>query len=415
MLCFLLYRVSIQHVNFHKPFHFKISEHLSSLVDEARADDGQEDDIKVYPISSEGGYVIYHVGSTLSKQSVEEFQSYDVLMSGTDRICNEMMTKNYVTVSGRDFLIDAFGSNGSLDTNVTCHGRTTVPSISTFNNIRRHSGEFIETHINDGDSGRHVSGSAESIVDQVINEIIDIAVTRCLSADSDHKVEKLTTSRCDLSHGSSQHLSNGLDCEDDMQSEMYSHRCDSVDYPSDTSSATARTSAGNTSPTMHPLYAHILLYVRKFDTNRAMYALACLQAILATSANVIVRALTTSNVGGTSTPRALLLQLLLVQHRRSVLGRRFCSEDTESSASGIRSSMFIDVLVSICLYYMRGYYPNLLAPSLTAVDIADNARLQVSAADILTTVVDELTVITRTGGRGFATYICDLLDKCKVR
>jgi len=119
---------------------------------------------------------------------------------------------------------------------------------------------------------------------------------------------------------------------------------------------------------------------------------------------------------GTSTPRALLLQSLLVQHRRSVLGRRFTSDDAESSASGIRSSMFIDVLVTICLYYMRGYYPNLLlTPGLTARDFADNARLQVTAADILTTILDELAVVTRTGGRGFATYIFDLLDKCKVR
>jgi len=98
-----------------------------------------------------------------------------------------------------------------------------------------------------------------------------------------------------------------------------------------------------------------------------------------------------------------------------VLGRRFCSDDTESGASSLRSSMFIDVLVTICLYYMRGYYPNLLAPSVMARDVADNVRLQVCAADILTTMLDELAVITRTGGRGFATYIFDLLDKCKVR
>jgi len=77
--------------------------------------------------------------------------------------------------------------------------------------------------------------------------------------------------------------------------------------------------------------------------------------------------------------------------------------------------MYIDVLVTICLYYMRGYYPNLLDSSLAARDFADNARLQVTAADVLTTILDELAIITHTGGRGFATYIFDLLDKCKVR
>jgi len=401
-VCFLLYRVSIQHVNFHSPFRLKISEHLSSAVDEMSVD---EDNVRVYPISSEGGYVIHHVGSTLSKQSVEDFQSYDALMSCTDRVYDEMMTKNCIRASNLDFPSDAFGSQRSLDMNVTSHGKTTVPSVAAFNNVRRHSDDGTrhvigENDVSDGDSSRGVSNSAESVVEALISEMIDRAVvSSCMNTDS----------TCLLS-------SNGLDCEDDTPSEMQSNYCNSVvDYPPDLSNAAGRTPASDMSPTLHPLYAHILLYVRKFDTSRAVYALSRLRAIIGTSANIIVGALTTSNVGGTNTPRAVLLQSLLVQHRRSVLGRRFGRDDAESGVSGIRSSMFIDVLVTICLYYVRGYYPNLLAPSLTPVDIADNARLQVSAADILTTVLDELAVITRTGGRGFATYIFDLLDKCKVR
>lgn len=393
-------------MNFHRPFHLKISEHQSA-VDATRADITQEDNISVYPVSSQGGYVIYHVGSTLSQQSEEDFQSYNALISGTDPTRDEMMTNSCVDATSLDFPIDAFGAH--LDTNVAPRGKTTVPSVS----IQRHSDDGTQrvTHISDGDSGRGVDNSAESIVEQIIGEIIDSAFTRCLGANSDCSMEKPPASiRCDLSHRSSEQLSNGLDYDDDAPHQDG----DSADYQSDLSGVTTRTSAASVSPTMHPLYAHILLYVRKFDTNRAMYALSRLRAILATSPNVIVRALTTSNVGGASTPRAVLLQSLLVRHRRSVLGRRFGTDDTESSTSGIRSSMFIDVLVTICLYYVRGYYPNLLAPSLTALDIADNARLQVSAADILTTVLDELAVITRTGGRGFATYIFDLLDKCKV-
>ena len=413
-VCRLLYRVSIQHVNFHRPFSLKTGENSSSAADEAKADAGQEDDVKVYPISSEGGYIIYHVGSTLTKQSLEEFPSYDALMSGADRVHDEVMIKNCVEASSLDFPIDTFGSRGSLDTNITASGKTTAPSVSAFSSVRRHSDDgtlrvFVETPSNDDDSDQRVCNSAETIVDGVISDIIDSVITRCLSVEND----KLAGGN--LSLGYSQHLSNGLDSVDDAPADTFRRRCDSVDCPSDLSSATVQTSGGDMSPTMHPLYAHILLYVRKFDTSRAMYALDRLRAILATSPNVIVRALTTSNVGGTSTLRAMLLQSLLVQHRRSILGRRFCSDDTESSVSGIRSSMFIDVLVTICLYYMRGYYPNLLAPSLTVHDVADNARLQVNAADILTTVLDELAVITRTGGRGFATYIFDLLDKCKVR
>ena len=414
-------RVSIQHVNFHKPFSFKTGEHSSSAVDETRADACLEDSVRVYPISSEGGYVVYHVGSTSLRQSVEDL-SYDALMSGSECIHNDILSKNYVSAAGLAFPIDTFGSRCSLDMSVTSSGKTTAPCVSTHGSYRRrHSDDgtlhvIAESHDHDGDSGRHVSKSAESIVDKVIGDIIDDAVTRHSNADSGDDAEKLANARCGFSQGSNQNMASGPNAEDvAAPSEMSHHRSEVVDCPSDVSNAAAHTSPVDMNPTMHPMYAHVLLYVRKFDTNRAIYALGRLRAILATSPNVIVRALTTSNVGGASTPRAALLQSLLVQHRRSVLGRRFCSDDTESGTSSLRSSMFIDVLVTICLYYMRGYYPNLLAPSVMARDVADNVRLQVCAADILTTMLDELAVITRTGGRGFATYIFDLLDKCKVR
>lgn len=391
-----------------------------SSVDETRADTCVEDGIKVYPISSEGGYVVYHVDSSLLRQSTDDL-SYNVLMSGAECIHNEMMTKNCITASSLDFTIDTFGSRYSLDTNVTSNAEPTVPGMSTVSNdCRRHSDDGTlhvsdEPHNNDTDSSRRVSKSTESIVRRVISDIIDVAVTRRVHAASGDNAGNLA-SRSDTSHGSCQNVSGSVNFEDDAaSSEMYDRHSEGVDCPSDVSSATAQTSAGDTNPTMHPVYAHVLLYVRKFDANRAIYALGRLHAILATSPNVIVRALTTSNVGSASTPRAMLLQSLLVQHRRSVLGRRFCSTDTESGVSSLRSSMFIDVLVTVCLYYMRGYYPNLLAPSVTADDIADSGRLQVCAADILTTILDELAFITRTSGRGFATYICDLLDKCKVR
>jgi len=366
-------------------------------ADESKAD---EDDVRIYPISSEGGYVIYHVGSTVSKQFMEDSQSHDVFMSRTVDVRDDIVTKNHLDALSIDFPIDVFGSQASLDKKLALCGKTAESSTAAFNNVRRHSDDAsVENCVGDSDFVCHVSNSAESIVDAVISEVIDNVVTSCFNVENG--VDQVANGQ----------LSNGLDYEGEVPSEMH---CDGVDYTSDQSSAIARTSAGDVSPVMHPLYAHILLYVRKFDTNRALYALSRLRAIIATSANVIVRSLTTSNVGGTSTPRALLLQSLLVQHRRSVLGKRFCTDDTESSASGIRSSMYIDVLVTICLYYVRGYYPNLLAPSLVTLDIADNARLQVTAADILSTVLDELAVITRTGGRGFATYIFDLLDKCKV-
>ena len=420
-VCLLVCRVSIQHVNFHKPFSFKTTEHSSSAVDETRASTCLQDGVRVYPISSEGGYVIYHVGSTLLRQSIEDL-SYDSVISGAECIHDEMMNANCLSATSHGIPIDTFGSRCSLDVNVTSSGEAAVPYVPTFSSDRRRHSDngtlrlVVEHQNDDYDSSRHVSQSAESIVDRVIGDMIDSAVTRHLNAASGDNAENLASSGCESHRSCQNDESCGLNHEDGAAlSETCARHSEGADYPSDVSNAAAPSSPGELSPTMHPLYAHVLLYVRKFDTNRAIYALGRLLAILATSPNVVVRALTTSNVGGASTPRAVLLQSLLVQHRRSVLGRRFHADDTESGASSLRSNMFIDVLVTVCLYYMRGYHPNLLAPLVTARDVADNARLQVSAADILTSMIDELAAITRTGGRGFATYICDLLDKCKVR
>jgi len=394
----LLCRVSIQHVNFHRPFRLKTDKHLSSAVGETVC---QENDVKVYPISSEGGCVIYHIGSSLLNTE-EDLQSYGAaLTSGTDHT-EDVMSENCIDASNLDFSSDTFGSRHSLDKHP-----------SSYSSVQQHfCDETVQdTCSNDSSSGHDVSDSADSIVNSVIDDIIDEAISRCLNVESGLSVQKQSGSVC----SPSQCTSSGLDFEDDMPSETCRRHDGGVDGVPVTSDTSSPTSPGDASPTLHPLCAHILLYVRKFDANRALYALGCLHAIVSTSPNVVVRSLTTSNVGGASTPRATQLQSLLVQHRRSVLGRRFCADDTESGASGIRSSMFIDVLVTISLYYVRGCFPNLLAPRLTTRDIADNVRLQVRAADILTTVLDELAVTTRSGGRGFATYIFDLLDKCKVR
>ena len=278
LLC--MCRVSIQHVNFHRPFYLKTGEHSSS--DDTKAGAVQEDGVKVYPVSSEGGYVIYHVGSSLSKQTLEDLQSYDGFTSGADCVHDETMIKNSVEPSGLDLPpIDTFSSHSSLDTN----GKTaTMPSVSAFSNGQWHVEDGTAPHVvvdtcsNDSDA----SSSTESIVAEVINDIIDNVVTQCLNSDD---VDKLAG---DVLLGFSRQSSNGLDGEDEA------HAGGSADNPSDVGSAALHTH----SPMSHPLYAHILLYVHKFDTNRAMYALGRLRAILATSPNVIVRALTTSNVGG---------------------------------------------------------------------------------------------------------------------
>jgi len=281
----VLCRVSIQHVNFHQPFRLKTgSEHLSPEETKAEAPGSQENDgIKVYPISSEWGYVIYHVASSLLMQTPEDL---DGLTSGAGNcIHDETMIKNSIVEqpSSLDFpAIDIFTSQaGSLDRN----GQTAI--LSTFSNVGRDSDDGMPSQVfveeTCGNDDNDSSSSIESVVEKIIDDIIDSVVTvRCLNSDD---VDKLAG---DVILGSSQPLANGVDGEEEAPGTV-----GNVQSPSDVGGVVQ-----THSPMMHPLYAHILLYVRKFDTHRALYALERLRGILSTSPNVIVRALTTSNVGG---------------------------------------------------------------------------------------------------------------------
>jgi len=170
-------------------------------------------------------------------------------------------------------------------------------------------------------------------------------------------------------------------------------------------------------PTVHPLHTHILLYTQKYDAKRTLYAFQCIKAMLGTSARHVTYALTTANIGGATTPHISRVLDLLVRHRRSVFGKNFHGDMSGdvSGVSSMRSSMFVEVLVSVCLYYIRSYYPNLMMSKLSDSELTANKDIQILSCDILNMLLAELISITRSSGRGFATYIGELLSKCKVQ
>ena len=59
-----------------------------------------------------------------------------------------------------------------------------------------------------------------------------------------------------------------------------------------------------------------------------------------------------------TTPFLAQIQSLLSRHRNAIFGRNFYSELQPDNT--FRNSMYLEVLISVLLYYVRGYFPNLL-------------------------------------------------------
>ncbi|XP_033225159.1 protein dopey-1 homolog isoform X2 [Belonocnema kinseyi] len=165
---------------------------------------------------------------------------------------------------------------------------------------------------------------------------------------------------------------------------------------------------------VHNLHSHMLLYCGVYDSERTLYALRTLRNELLTNARMFLCAAATTGIANNAKSTALLN--LLARHRKSIFGRSFYGDvaSTEFLAA-YRSSMYLEVLISVCLYFARSYYPNLGQMRLTQEEISGNRQVQLASVELLTLIFSELIPIARESGKGFSCYIIDLLTKCKVQ
>ncbi|XP_006892222.1 PREDICTED: protein dopey-1 [Elephantulus edwardii] len=164
---------------------------------------------------------------------------------------------------------------------------------------------------------------------------------------------------------------------------------------------------------IHPLYQHVLLYLQLYDSSRTLYAFSAIKAILKTNPIAFVNAISTTSVNNAYTPQLSLLQNLLARHRISVMGKDFYSHIPVDSNHNFRSSMYIEILISLCLYYMRSHYPTHV--KVTTQDLIGNRNMQMMSIEILTLLFTELAKVIESSAKGFPSFITDMLSKCKVQ
>ncbi|XP_048351284.1 protein dopey-1 isoform X2 [Sphaerodactylus townsendi] len=164
---------------------------------------------------------------------------------------------------------------------------------------------------------------------------------------------------------------------------------------------------------IHPLYQHVLLYLQVYDSSRTFYAFSAIKAILKTNPSAFVNAISTTSINNAYTPQLSLLQNLLARHRISVMGKDFYSYIPVDSNHNFRSSMYIEILISLCLYYMRSHYPTHVKVS--PQDLIGNRNMQMMSIEILTLLFAELAKVVESSTKGFPSFISDMLSKCKVQ
>uniref|UniRef100_A0A668RQD7 DOP1 leucine zipper like protein A n=1 Tax=Oreochromis aureus TaxID=47969 RepID=A0A668RQD7_OREAU len=165
---------------------------------------------------------------------------------------------------------------------------------------------------------------------------------------------------------------------------------------------------------IHPLYQHVLLYLQLYDSSRALHALSAIAAMLRAAPSGFVSAISTTSINNTYTPQLSLLQNLLARHRVSVMGKDFyCPISQDSHSHSFRSAMYLEIIISLCLYFLRSYYSAHVPAG--PQDLAGNRAMQLTSVEVLTLLFSELAKVTGGSAKGFASFISDVLSKCKVQ
>ncbi|CAB1424853.1 unnamed protein product [Pleuronectes platessa] len=106
--------------------------------------------------------------------------------------------------------------------------------------------------------------------------------------------------------------------------------------------------------------------------------------------------------------------LKVSRHRVSVMGKDFyCPIPQDSHSHSFRSAMYLEIIISLCLYFLRSYYSAHLAAG--PQDLAGNRAMQLTSVEVLALLFSELSKVTGGSAKGFASFISDVLFKCKVQ
>ncbi|XP_054470794.1 protein dopey-2 [Anoplopoma fimbria] len=165
------------------------------------------------------------------------------------------------------------------------------------------------------------------------------------------------------------------------------------------------------------LFRHVLLYPVAGGWRHLLQGLALLDSLLRSSAECpLVNALSCTSLDTSSSAHLNLVSNLLQRHQQAQDGQGFYgSLLSPSSSPSVPPSLLIELLVSLCLRFLRSLYPSYL--SLDPLDLQGNREVQVKSVEVLTRIVNQLGCIAhgQEGNGSSVESIHRLLSGCKVQ
>ncbi|XP_034430111.1 protein dopey-2 [Hippoglossus hippoglossus] len=165
------------------------------------------------------------------------------------------------------------------------------------------------------------------------------------------------------------------------------------------------------------LFLHVLLYPVAGGWRHLLQGLSLLDSLLRSSAECpLVDALSSNSLDTSAAAHLNLVSNLLQRHQQAQDGKSFygCLLSPSFSPS-VPPSILIELLVSLCLRFLRSHYPSYL--SLGPLDLQGNREVQVRSVEVLTRMVNQLGCVARghEGNGASAEPIRRVLSRCKVQ
>ena len=158
---------------------------------------------------------------------------------------------------------------------------------------------------------------------------------------------------------------------------------------------------------------------------RCLHAFKTLTDILKANPVVFLNSISSTNIGSGNTPYVHQVPSFIARHKNSILGKDFYAEVPPQQLVPFRNAMYIELLITISLYYLRSTFPfDLVKSNSSRVDFeADteariqNCQIQIQATEFLVEVFKGINELlqTSTSRQNLCMFVNDLLSRCKVQ